>query len=762
MVFGHGHVELAEAGAHFGGEPVEGLGALAHGGEHAFGGALGGAGGKHLVVLAAVAVDGDALAVEFMRQVVDLAHVLLGGVVGQVDGLGDGVVGVLLEGGLHADVPLRGHVVGGHEDLLDIFGNALDVAQASLGGHGPHEFVGVETACLGFGLEPGVDFGELVVVHDIAHEAQREQGFDAAGAVGDDAQGAGGRDGGQGGVAHGRDTPGVVGAFVEVSERSARGGQGLGGAVGFGLDELHDLLGQGQGLFGVVGDAHLEEQIGEAHHAQSHLAVALHHVMDGLQGEPGHVDGVVQEAHGGPDHVLQLLVIHGRGLGVRAHAAGQVDGAQVAGFHGQQGLFSARVGALDLSDGRRGVVAVEAVEEDDAGVAVLPGLLDQRVVYLPGLDAFDGLAGARVDEFVGLVVLQGGHEGVGQAHGDVEVVQVVVVLLAVDELHDVRVVDPEDGHVGAAPGAALLDLLGGGVEDLHERHRARGHPAGGAHGAVLGPQAREGKPGSAAGLVDDRGVFQGFEDAFHGVFHGQHETGRELSQAAPGVHQGGRVGQKLQVGHQAIEGLGRLFDISLRIVPGFRLGDVPGHAVEHVHGRLDGFAVFVLAQVAPGQDGLGVFRKAQGVGDEKAFVQGQVELLGQAVVLQGGLQDGVHDGRRDAGDLQLFDGLAHEAAHRARLRIVHLEPADQDFGEQLVVQAVIGQIDFALVHLNHFCFFNHGGPLLPRLIAVTCQKGIHADGNAPLSASPAALPGIGAGVRSEAAKCIKLPGQITA
>jgi hypothetical protein len=37
--------------------------------------------------------------------------------------------------------------------------------------------------------------------------------------------------------------------------------------------------------------------------------------------------------------------------------------------------------------------------------------------------------------------------------------------LAVDKLHDVGMVHPQDGHVGPPAGAALFDLLGGGVED---------------------------------------------------------------------------------------------------------------------------------------------------------------------------------------------------------------------------------------------------------------------------------------------------------
>lgn len=54
-------------------------------------------------------------------------------------------------------------------------------------------------------------------------------------------------------------------------------------------------------------------------------------------------------------------------------------------------------------------------------------------------------------------------------------------------------IDAQDAHVRAAPGAALLDLLGGGVEDAQEGHRAGGHAAGRAHAGVLGPQTGKGE-----------------------------------------------------------------------------------------------------------------------------------------------------------------------------------------------------------------------------------------------------------------------------
>ena len=53
----------------------------------------------------------------------------------------------------------------------------------------------------------------------------------------------------------------------------------------------------------------------------------------------------------------------------------------------KQGLFAAGVGAFDLALRRSGVVAVDAVKEDDAGIAALPRLVHQQVEHFAGVEA---------------------------------------------------------------------------------------------------------------------------------------------------------------------------------------------------------------------------------------------------------------------------------------------------------------------------------------------------------------------------------------
>jgi hypothetical protein len=104
--------------------------------------------------------------------------------------------------------------------------------------------------------------------------------------------------------------------------------------------------------------------------------------------------------------------------------------------------------------------------------------------------------------------LDGLHERLGNSHGDVEVVQLGIGGLAKDKLHDIRVVDPQDRHIGAAPGAALLDLFRGRVENLHEGNGAGGNAAGGAHHGILRPQPGKGETGATARFMNDGGIFQ--------------------------------------------------------------------------------------------------------------------------------------------------------------------------------------------------------------------------------------------------------------
>ena len=116
--------------------------------------------------------------------------VLFGGAVGQVHGLGHGIVRMALESGLHAQVPDGIDVHGRDEDLAHGGGQGIQGLDGAFFHHLLHEFGRAQTGFLEGGLEIGVHFHQAFAVQDVAGEAKGEQGFHARGAAADDGQGA--------------------------------------------------------------------------------------------------------------------------------------------------------------------------------------------------------------------------------------------------------------------------------------------------------------------------------------------------------------------------------------------------------------------------------------------------------------------------------------------------------------------------------------------------------------------------------------------
>ena len=94
---------------------------------------------------------------------------------------------------------------------------------------------------------------------------------------------------------------------------------------------------------------------------------------------------------------------------------------------------------------------------------------------LAGVLALAGrLAGHGVDEVVGGVLLDGASMKASVTATEMLKFSALLPSRFIGmKCLDVGMVDPQDAHVGAAAGAALLDGLGGGVDDLEEGDRAR-------------------------------------------------------------------------------------------------------------------------------------------------------------------------------------------------------------------------------------------------------------------------------------------------
>ena len=326
-----------------------------------------------------------------------------------------------LEGGLHADVPLGRDLVGGGEDAHGPVGDAsfeslrmsglaadlrlVPLGEGAAGGDVLQQLFAVEAAFVrggdevAVGLAQGGEPGRVVGVEVVlALEGEGEGGLDAGRGVGDDRDGAGGRDGGAGGVAVG--DAGVVARAFPGAEDAALAGEVEGGVVGLRLQEAHHLFAEGERFVGVVGDAQLHEGVVPAHDAEADLARGLGGAVDLFDGVAVHVDDVVEEADALGDDLGEALPVEASVVAVGPHEAGEVERAEVAGLVGEERLFAAGVGGLDRAEVGGWVVAVDAVDEDDAGVAVLPGVGDEHVEDVAGALAAGDCAVLGVDEVV--------------------------------------------------------------------------------------------------------------------------------------------------------------------------------------------------------------------------------------------------------------------------------------------------------------------------------------------------------------------------
>ena len=102
---------------------------------------------------------------------------------GKVDGLGNRIVGVILECGLHPHVPFGGNVVGRPEQINNPLRHSefrAYVLQAAGPGYLLHQLIGIETLLQRHGLEVRVHLKHPGVVHHVAFVAQRKQRLYAA------------------------------------------------------------------------------------------------------------------------------------------------------------------------------------------------------------------------------------------------------------------------------------------------------------------------------------------------------------------------------------------------------------------------------------------------------------------------------------------------------------------------------------------------------------------------------------------------------
>ena len=291
---------------------------------------LGRAGGEHLVVARAVAVDRDALALEVVRELVDRAHVVDRGGVREVRRLGDRRVAVLLEGRLHAHVPLGRDLVRGHEHALPLLRHFGEVDC------GPR-FAILSMSSSEYQPSRLRDRDE-VLVHVghhhaglVAHERNGEQRLEARRAAGDDRDRAGRRDRGDVAVAeqlHRADAlPFASRAHVSSGPQIERAHSGnaprslASRSLSF-FDSTSTnsmtLAAELHALVRVVRDAEPNERVGEAHDAEADAADALRERVDLGQRVLVDVDDVVEEVRRERDVARERVPVH---LPIRARSS---------------------------------------------------------------------------------------------------------------------------------------------------------------------------------------------------------------------------------------------------------------------------------------------------------------------------------------------------------------------------------------------------------------------------------------------------------
>jgi len=126
--------------------------------------------------------------------------------------------------------------------------------------------------------------------------------------------------------------------------------------------------------------------------------------------------------------------------------------------------------------------------------------------------------------------------------------------LAHDEVHDIRVVDPQDPHIGTPACSALLDGFRSDIKDPHERDRTAGNACGG-HDDVIG-RAQSGKENPVP--PPDLWI-RAVNLTASNISSMESPTGRtKQAESCPrftsGVHEGWRVGKKFKPGHALVEG----------------------------------------------------------------------------------------------------------------------------------------------------------------------------------------------------------------
>ena len=231
----------------------------------------------------------------------------------------------------------------------------------------------------------------------------------------------------------------------------------------------------------------------------------------------------------------------------------QVDAGQVAGRVIQKHVLRARIAGVDSPRVGAGVPVVDGGVVLHAGITALPGALGHAVHHLTGLVRRSGLRWVgNPASGPGVVAIDRRHEIVGESNREIGVleqdrtvglaveVRVVAPLLnqdprlllfltlALDELHDVGVVNLQRLHLGSATG--LATALHHSRHLIVDPHEGEGAGRLAATGELLSLAAERGEIGAGARAeLEEHGLAAGeIHDVFHVVLDALNEAGAAL------------------------------------------------------------------------------------------------------------------------------------------------------------------------------------------------------------------------------------------
>lgn len=258
----------------------------------------------------------------------------------------------------------------------------------------------------------------------------------------------------------------------------------------------------------------MNQEIGKSHDSKADLPRLFGMRFNGRKGEAGSIENIVEKLNCEWNERGEAIIVDGTSAAISREAPGDVDRAERTGFIGEERLLAAGIGRFDGPQVRRGIRPVDGVEEDDAWFTGLPCCLNQSIKDQCCREAPHGFRGPWIDECIGPASFDRAHEMVGEGDREIEIRHLPRLLLQRDEVENIRMVDPQDSHIGAASGSSLLDDVGGHVEDAHEGNRPGGESAGGGHKVCLGTEVAERESCASARLVDERLVLDCVEDGF--------------------------------------------------------------------------------------------------------------------------------------------------------------------------------------------------------------------------------------------------------